>query len=71
MLFQQLVCSQLVDNLQQGCWTRQACYKLFQQLANKLGVTIAAHEMLASALISIGCCVPFVYTYSQHTLTYK
>jgi hypothetical protein len=27
-----LCCSQLVDKLSQGCWTRQTCYKLFQQV---------------------------------------
>jgi hypothetical protein len=47
MLFQQLVnrmcshclfpslltsCQRLVDNLLQGCWAQQTCYKLFQQL---------------------------------------
>jgi hypothetical protein len=24
-------CQQLVDNLLQGCWAQQTCYKLFQQ----------------------------------------
>jgi hypothetical protein len=25
-------CQRLVDNLLQGCWAQQTCYKLFQQL---------------------------------------
>jgi hypothetical protein len=29
---QQYACSQLVDNLLQGCWAQQTCRKLFQQL---------------------------------------
>jgi hypothetical protein len=39
-------CQRLVDNLLQGCWAQQICYKLFQQLV----IVLQCNSLLTSLL---------------------